>query len=64
MMNRLDFWLAVMVAASMASLRTGAARGPRDLTAASVKLTPALSMSGLSAPMASLVLIGARTSAT
>ena len=31
MMNRLDFWLAVMVAASMASLRTGAARGPRDL---------------------------------
>ena len=31
MMNRLDFWLAVMVAASQGLAAPGAARGPRDL---------------------------------
>ena len=61
MMNRLDFWLAVMAAAAslvrlsmastlaplksafMASLRTGAARGPRDLMTS--KYLPKLSAS-------------------
>ena len=51
-------WMYDFSAFFPASLQAERRTYQRDLTAASVKLTPALPLSGFSAPMASLVLSG------